>query len=163
MWGQGRGGRGKGTGSRGGGSVCKDDHKLVNDQKLNFVEAPKRCFKKNDGYNFDPEMDKKKEGQTEETKEKEDGEEEEDAFELEAVEQVAFNFEIDCQENAEKEEDKIVEEQTEEKKEEKQLEKVTRCEWNRMTCKERKKYLKERRRWKTRNIDFIKDDSDKEE
>ena len=89
--------------------------------------------------------------------------EEEDAFELEAVEQVAFNFEIDCQENAEKEEDKIVEEQTEEKKEEKQLEKMTRCEWNRMTCKERKKYLKERRRCKTRNIDFIKDDSDKEE
>ena len=108
-------------------------------------------------------MDEKKEGQTEETKEKEDGEEEEDAFELEAVEQGAFNFEIDCQVNAEKEEEKIVEEQTEEKKEDKQLEKVTRCEWNRMTCKERKKYLKERRRWKTRNIDFIKDDSDKEE
>merc|ERR1712127_1016079 len=41
--------------------------------------------------------------------------------------------------------------------------KVTRSQWGKMTYKERKSYLKERRRWKTRNTVFIKDDSDQEQ
>merc|ERR1719370_1731137 len=41
--------------------------------------------------------------------------------------------------------------------------KVTRAEWSKMTLKEKKKYLKERRMWKNRNTVFIKDDSDNEQ
>merc|ERR1711915_382168 len=41
--------------------------------------------------------------------------------------------------------------------------KVSRNEWNKMSSKEKKKYLKERRRWKLKNTIYIKDDSDKEQ
>ena len=41
--------------------------------------------------------------------------------------------------------------------------KVTRAEWSKMTYKEKKKYLKERRVWKNRNTVFIQDDSDNEQ
>merc|ERR1711915_374923 len=41
--------------------------------------------------------------------------------------------------------------------------KVSRTEWNKMSSKEKKKYLKERRRWKLKNTIYIKDDSDKEQ
>merc|ERR1711915_797503 len=40
--------------------------------------------------------------------------------------------------------------------------KVTRGEWNKMSVKEKKKYLREKKKWKLKNTVYIKDDSDNE-
>ena len=143
---------------------------LVKDHKPNFVKAPKRCFEKTEGYYSDQDGD-----------DDDEGEEAPSATEPEGESDLMTKNERD--ERQEDDKDENQEDEESQKEAEKSMDtddnlrkgdggrdtvvdsfkKVTRAEWSKMTYKEKKKYLKERRMWKNRNTVFIKDDSDNEQ
>ena len=134
---------------------------LVKDHKPNFVKAPKRCFEKTDGYYSDQEEGNDDAGESEEpqsaTEAKDDG------GQSNSLKMEGGN---NSQEDEEADKSMGTDEnlsQSDANKEVESFKKVTRAEWSKMTYKEKKKYLKERRMWKNRNTVFIKDDSDNEQ
>ena len=146
---------------------------LVKDHKPNFVKAPKRCFEKTEGYYSDEDG-----GENEEPQNANEAEENEFVPEGQSD---SMNMD-EGNKGGEHEKEGNQDEVEEGKKEEKVMDtgddlrkrdggdmevdsfkKVTRAEWSKMTLKEKKKYLKERRMWKNRNTVFIKDDSDNEQ
>jgi len=138
---------------------------LVKDHKPNFVKAPKRCFEKTEGYYSDQEGDDdagesvtELEGQSDSANMEEGDKSQEDEEEENQDEESRKEAEksMDTDDNLRKRDgghNTVVD----------SFKKVTRAEWSKMTYKEKKKYLKERRMWKNRNTVFIKDDSDNEQ
>merc|ERR1719470_779714 len=166
----GRGGRGRGRGPRGrgrgrgrgkAGSGSEDDEwsmkkydfdapdikEAVESHKPNFVKAPRRVFEKHDGY------------YSEEEEEEEDASEAVEKTEIDDKETDAVmdtNDSIQKNPNLEVNQEDCLKEMT-------PCNNVTRAEWNKMGYKEKKKYLKERRKRKQKETVYIKDDSDNEQ
>jgi len=155
--GRGRGprgrGRGKGRGKVGSGSDedewsmkkydfdAPDVKEAVESHKPNFVKAPRRVFEKHDGY-YSEENDS-------DQKDEHEGDDMENEIPEGGKETEVLDNATVCSEDTGKENP--------------HFKKVSRTEWNKMSSKEKKKYLKERRRWKLKNTIYIKDDSDKEQ
>ena len=143
---------------------------LVKDHKPNFVKAPKRCFEKTEGYYSDEDGGESEEPQNStEAKDKEveaegptDSMNKDDGNKSQEHEEEENQNEDD---EGIKEDETIMDTEDNSRKSDRgdSFKKVTRAEWSKMTLKEKKKYLKERRRWKNRNTVFIKDDSDNEQ
>ena len=129
---------------------------LVKDHKPNFVKAPKRCFETSDGYYSDHESG----GETETTRDQVENESQGNSKDLEESQYDEEPSE-DTGTRSEKVEQLCQRDQGSMEKE--TFKKVTRAEWSKMTFKEKKQYLKERKKWKNRNTVFIKDDSDNEQ
>ena len=127
---------------------------LVKDHKPNFVKAPKRCFETSDGYYSDHESGDETTG---------DQVEDESQGNSKDLEESQYDEELseDMGTRSEKVEQLCQRDQGSMEKE--TFKKVTRAEWSEMTFKEKKQYLKERKKWKNRNTVFIKDDSDNEQ
>ena len=143
---------------------------LVKDHKPNFVKAPKRCFETTEGYYSDDDREENEEPQTA-TEAKDDEVEPEgqsDSVNMDD-ENKSQEENQDEEDKGKKEDEKILSTGDNSRKshggdmEDDSFKKVTRAEWSKMTLKEKKKYLKERRMWKNRNTVFIKDDSDNEQ
>merc|ERR1712096_3528 len=182
--GRGRGprgrGRGRGRGKNGSGSdedewsmkkydfEAPDMKDVVEGHKPNFVKAPRRVFEKHDGYYSE-------EGE-------EEGEEETEVEDKKVIENIESDVPKEVTDNEPKQQFKDDEHQSEKidqslNAESKDVEKkvlntneikddfkrVSRAEWNKMGYKEKKKYLKERRKRKQKETVFIKDDSDNEQ
>ena len=129
---------------------------LVKDHKPNFVKAPKRCFETSDGYYSDHESG----DETEATRDEAGNESQGDSKDLKESQYDEEPSE-DMGTRGEKVEQLCQGDQGSVEKE--AFKKVTRAEWSEMTFKEKKQYLKERKKWKNRNTVFIKDDSDNEQ
>ena len=147
---------------------------LVKDHKPNFVKAPKRCFEKTEGYYSDEDGGENEEPQnTSEAEDNEFGAEgQSDPMDMDEGSKGREHEEEgnqDEDDEGKKEDGKFVDmgDQLEKNNggdaQADSFKKVTRAEWSKMTLKEKKKYLKERRMWKNRNTVFIKDDSDNEQ
>jgi len=180
----GRGGRGRGRGPRGrgrgrgrgkNGSGSDDDDwsmkkydfdapdikEAVESHKPNFVKAPRRVFEKHDGYYSEEEEDDK-EDKKEACDSKSISDEGSDTNDNETSIKTDENLELKslkCVSNNEPEGDKRSPINTVKD----DFKRVTRAEWNKMSYKEKKKYLKERRKRKQQQTVFIKDDSDNEQ
>jgi hypothetical protein len=140
--GRGRGGRGRGRGEDGREWSLKkydfeapDMEATLREHKPNFVKAPRRVFEKHGGYYSDEEEEKRQA-----------------AGEEEAAGGVA-----------KKESAGEAVRSEERKKEDDGFRRVTREEWNTMSKREKKIYLRERKRHKMRQMVYIKDDSDNEQ
>jgi len=172
-------GRGRGRGKAGSGSDddewsmkkydfdAPDIKEAVESHKPNFVKAPRRVFEKHDGYYSEDE----EEEVDMEVDERED-QSKDDVSDTAAVEEVSNESQLnkfiqrdDDNESDLKESnpDAAIEGETPLKSEKDEFKRVTRAEWNKMGYKEKKKYLKERRKRKQQDTVFIKDDSDNEQ
>merc|ERR1712083_812583 len=142
----GRGGRGRGRGPRGRGKTgsgsdddewsmkkydfdAPDIKEAVESHKPNFVKAPRRVFEKHDGY-YSEEDDS-------DQKDEHEGDDMENEIPEGGKETEVLDNATVCSEDTGKENP--------------HFKKVSRTEWNKMSSKEKKKYLKERRRWKLKN------------
>eukprot|EP00092_Neocalanus_flemingeri_P029154 GFUD01031643.1.p1 GENE.GFUD01031643.1~~GFUD01031643.1.p1 ORF type:complete len:1246 (+),score=549.28 GFUD01031643.1:40-3777(+) len=159
-----------------------DMKEFVEGHKPNFVKAPRRVFEKHDGYYSEEDAEEADEADEADEEEAEEEEEEEEKKEVEEQKEcenegadgvtAAGDIESkkqlpdDRNENSPKTANKeVVEEKKVLPKTEMKdnFQRVTRAEWNKMGYKEKKKYLKERRRRKQKETVFIKDDSDNEQ
>merc|ERR1719470_1677 len=184
----GRGGRGRGRGPRGrgrgrgrgkAGSGSEEDEwsmkkydfdapdikEAVESHKPNFVKAPRRVFEKHDGYYSEEEEEE--EDASEAVEKTENDDKETDAV-MDTNDSIQKNPNLEVnQEDGLKEmtpsndETKDVKDVSVVAKDE--FKRVTRAEWNKMGYKEKKKYLKERRKRKQKETVYIKDDSDNEQ
>jgi len=142
---------------------------LVKDHKPNFVKAPKRCFEETEGYYSDQEGDDDESEKPQSTTEPEG--ESDSMMKMDEGDKSQEDEQDENQdEESRKEAEKSMDTDDDPRKSDDgrntvvdTFKKVTRAEWSKMTYKEKKKYLKERRMWKNRNTVFIKDDSDNEQ
>merc|ERR1712179_885262 len=189
----GRGGRGRGRGPRGRGrgrgrgktgSGSDDDEwsmkkydfdapdmkEAVESHKPNFVKAPRRVFEKHDGYYSEEEIEE----ENEEGNDKEVCDEENTRNEgsIDKDEETLSDTQIKTDDSLESKSlkgdsnnklENVKDLPISTVKEKDDFRRVTRAEWNKMSYKDKKKYLKERRKRKQQQTVFIKDDSDNEQ
>merc|ERR1712083_423014 len=180
----GRGGRGRGRGPRGRGKTgsgsdddewsmkkydfdAPDIKEAVESHKPNFVKAPRRVFEKHDGYYSEEEIEGKEDENEEDVFDQEnelkEGSEDKDDKSLSKT-QIKSDENSDLKSLKGDSNDKM-----ENNKDlpissvKDDFKRVTRAEWNKMSYKDKKKYLKERRKRKRQQTVFIKDDSDNEQ
>ena len=109
----------------------------VRDHKPTFVKAPRRVFEKHGGYYSDEEEEKQQEAAGEEV------------TAADAAPTAVVVVATTAKAVAEEEDDGF--------------KKATREEWNTMSKREKKAYLRERTRRKMKQMVYIKDDSDNEQ
>merc|ERR1711892_90589 len=180
--GRGRGargrGRGRGRGKPGSGSDedewsmkkydfdAPDIKEAVESHKPNFVKAPRRVFEKHDGYYSEEEEEEENEedGEMDVTEVEKEGDEGEDSNNKQQM-QPGDNQQLIMKKEhpAVKNEELTVAADVKMSASKDEFKRVTRAEWNTMGYKEKKKYLKERRKRKQIETVFIKDDSDNEQ
>merc|ERR1712013_757892 len=142
-----------------------DIKEAVESHKPNFVKAPRRVFEKHDGYYSEEEKEEEeddKEDKKEACDSKSISNERSDTNDNETSNKTDENLELKSLKfvsNNEPEGDKRSPINTVKDG----FKRVTRAEWNKMSFKEKKKYLKERRKRKQHQTVFIKDDSDNEQ
>lgn len=179
--GRGRG-RGRGRGKTGSGSEddewsmkkydfdAPDIKEAVESHKPNFVKAPRRVFEKHDGYYSEDEEEKEHEMDYSDTISKDESCDKQIVHQgspLQTGKDIDLKLSEDIKNDASslnklEDQDQHASGTTGTTLKD-DFKRVTRAEWNKMTYKEKKNYLKERRKRKQQQTIFIKDDSDNEQ